>query len=576
MNYKRKRQVMEVIKQLQQQLDTLSLIEKSLSEQSQRTNEVDELVTGIDEKSSDLFGKCNVILKKKKEQQNTLEAINKEIRYYDAFDELARAISNPKSIDFYSAQFKNVYLEISDCIDYFQMKKTDSVCYNYFLRYQQLKSKALNYLSVFVKKQIDVMHQSCKTLPVLPLSQFTTSTLYESQVSANFSTLIDILKLKNGILESSYLDECVKHYIAIRKALLLPYVSKLLTTLEQINPNASVVTREGGIYLFTIFYKEGKLFRSLFSQDSQALKVVLGEVFEVYSTYVSTLCYSCHDLGVLCTALTYLRDEQILYRLPHSKLVALPEYAPFQACVETLISLISERLLHVSLLLVNTLIANYSPQTSDLDYPNIFKTSSISDLPFRLVLYPPTANTLTLLSNLHFALDPKPFSEVASTAVISCVDAVLRASKMVCPDKQFDGKLFAIRNLCILRDQIVPFTCVDDSLRKVESAIQELSGEVCNEILKILCPTGVESLRKIGEKLDGVDSQILQEVNTSIPRVKDILLLFNVYLHQVHQKELIEIFKARILYFSHKLAVILRKEEFEKQFVEGVSVVFTE
>ncbi|GAB1223896.1 hypothetical protein ENUP19_0164G0003 [Entamoeba nuttalli] len=570
---------MEIILQLKNQLDNLSIIEKSLNEQNEKINEIDGIVNGIDSKSNELFSQCNEILKKKNKEEEVLKKVEKEIRYYEAFDRLSLVINNPKTINFYSNQFKECYIEINECIEYFYNKKNDVECYTYLLKYQQLKSKILNYLSIFIKKQIDDLHQECSTIPVLPLNQFTKSVLYKSQITTEFKELIKILEIRKGILESSYLDECIKHYLNIRKNLLMPYISKLLITLQQINPFICDVTREAGIYLFIIFYKEGKLFRTLFNQDCQALKIMFSSLFDIYSSFISTLCYKCHDIGILCNAITYLKDEQILYRLPHSKLIQLPEYSIFNFCVNELVTNISERLVYLSLNLINNLIASFHPSKNDLNYPAIFSNSNVQDLPFKLVLYPPTTNTLTLLSKLHFSLSNELFSQIANTAINACVDSILHAIPQIPSNNELDGKLFALRNLCILRDQIIPFTEVDTSLRKVETKVQELCGEICNYFLKTFCPSGLQVLRdfvfddKSQNEIKVIQSQIIEELVHNSINSKEDLNILHVYLHQVHLKELLEILKARIVYFAHKLTILFRDQDFEKRFLEAAKPI---
>ncbi|KAL7711703.1 Conserved oligomeric Golgi complex subunit 3 [Entamoeba marina] len=542
---------MQVVEQLQHQLDVLCLIEKSFSEQTEKIGEIDELVGTIDQKSSDLFGKCNVILKKKNTVERDLDGVRKELRYFEAFDDLSMKMSNPKSIDLYSSEFKKEFNEISQCIEYFHLRKTDSTCYTYLLKYQQLKSKILSFLSIFIKKQIDSLHSNCKSLPVLPLAQFTVSALYPSPVPNQFASLIQLLRSTT------------------EKSILVPYTKRFILALEQINSHPSVMTKEGGAYLFTIFYKEGKQFKELFNQEYHAFNMMLSEIFDVYSNRILELCYQCHDISILCLALTYLRDDQTLYRLPLSKLKRIPEYPTFASCAESLALDISERLLHLSLVLVNNLIVSFVPTQNDLDYPAIFTSAHVADLPFKLVLFPPVANTLTLLSKLHFALTKQSFSDIACTAVTACVDIVISTIDKIGESGSVDGKLFALRNLCILRDQIVPFEDIEVALRKVEATVQELCGDICNSLLRIVAPKGVELLRSATQN-EEIEKTLFNEYKNGINNYNDWISKINIYLHQVHAKELIEIFKARIVYFAHKLSVFVNDEGFEKKYLDMV------
>ena len=538
-------------------------------------------------------------MKRKNEEEKRLEEINNEIRYYDAFNELALKFNNPKTIEYQSNEFEEDYKEICKCIEYFQERKNDVVNYTYLIKYQQLKSKILSYLSIYIKKEIESLHMNVQMKQVLPLKDFTHCELYvntDENVTTNknvmkvneINDIITSINSTKGIIESSYIYEIIKYYINIRKNILIPYVNKLLNTLHQINPSISDIAREGGIYLFIIFYKESKQFKMIFNEEYQSFKMMLNEIFDVYKNYVTLLSHKCNDISNLCSTITYLKDEQIIYRLPHSKLLKLSEYLIFDFCLKELITNVSERLVYIALQLINRLIVGFKPSQNDLNYPEIFKTSNISDLPFKLVLFPPTTTTLTLLSKLHFTLNEESFSQIGNNAIKSCIDIIMKWSKDIKGTakktkemkENIDGKLFALRNLMILRDQIMPFKEITESINHIEMITQELVGEVCNYFLKILTPNGIQTSREVnitanGNEIVKMKKNIINEVKLNINVIKEELKILSVYLHQSHQKELIEIFKARIIFLSRKLSLLFNKdEEFEKEFNDLMNLIF--
>ena len=211
----------KLIQELENQIQKLSIIETSITQQTSKINEIDSIINGIDVKSTELFERCNEILKRKNEEEKRLEEINREIRYYDAFNELAIKFTNPKSIEYQSKEFEEDYKEICRCIEYFQERKNDVVNYTYLLKYQQLKSKILSYLSIYIKKQIEYLHMNVQLKNVVPLKDFTQSDLYinsEDMSNPNPNINKNALKLKEineiitsinstkGIIESSYFD----------------------------------------------------------------------------------------------------------------------------------------------------------------------------------------------------------------------------------------------------------------------------------------------------------------------------------------------------------------------------------
>ena len=72
--------------------------------------------------------------------------------------------------------------------------------------------------------------------------------------------------------------------------------------------------------------------------------------------------------------------------------------------------------------------------------------------------YPPLQSTLSCLAALYRSLDSRTFSGLAQEAVQICSASILAASRTIMSrTSSFDGQLFAIKHLLILREQISPF-----------------------------------------------------------------------------------------------------------------------
>ncbi len=80
--------------------------------------------------------------------------------------------------------------------------------------------------------------------------------------------------------------------------------------------------------------------------------------------------------------------------------------------------------------------------------------------------YPPVRRTLVCLSKLYRCLEREIFQGLSQEALVACMDSVARAANQISSQKTaMDGRLFQIKHLLILREQIAPFH-VDLSVRE--------------------------------------------------------------------------------------------------------------
>lgn len=87
--------------------------------------------------------------------------------------------------------------------------------------------------------------------------------------------------------------------------------------------------------------------------------------------------------------------------------------------------------------------------------------------------YPTVKRTLVCLSRLYFCLDRQTFQGLAQEALAVCVETIDSAAEKISTTKSVvDGKLFQIKHLLILREQIAPF--------QVDFTVKELTLDFSN------------------------------------------------------------------------------------------------
>ena len=96
----------------------------------------------------------------------------------------------------------------------------------------------------------------------------------------------------------------------------------------------------------------------------------------------------------------------------------------------------------------------------------IAEDSAIKDSPADIhgMWYPTVRRTLMCLSKLYRSVEKEIFQEVSHEALKACIGSIVYASGMIQAKKTaFDGQLFLIKHLLILREQITPFNIIHSS-----------------------------------------------------------------------------------------------------------------
>jgi len=112
-------------------------------------------------------------------------------------------------------------------------------------------------------------------------------------------------------------------------------------------------------------------------------------------------------------------------------------------------------------------IIGFYPAAADLDYPlklNVGDVGSIRDLStlmpykrYNLSWYPTLERSLVCISKLYQTIDTGIFENISTEIIQECTESLLRASTIISAKSPLDGKLFLIRHLLILREEISPF-----------------------------------------------------------------------------------------------------------------------
>ena len=149
--------------------------------------------------------------------------------------------------------------------------------------------------------------------------------------------------------------------------------------------------------------------------------------------------------------------------------------------------------------------------------------------------YPTVRRTLMCLSKLFRSVEKEIFQEVSHEALKACIGSIVYASGMIQSKKTpFDGQLFLIKHLLILREQITPFNIIQSSSetaldfsnlwneRRISiPEVKELQLDYRREVDRLLKATCEAFIRESAH-------QIVGPLSTAILKVPS-LFVYNTY-----------------------------------------------
>lgn len=267
-------------------------------------------------------------------------------------------------------------------------------------------------------------------------------------------------------------------------------------------------------FLVHICQDEHRLFYQFFSvQSSQLTSYMEGLCMILYDSIRPFIVHINH-LETLAEICSILRVEMLDEHVAQN-----PEaLEAFGQAIQQMLEDVQERLIFRAHLYLQTDIQQYNPSAGDLAYPEKLEMMesialSLQDQPLKRadsrssmlsiasveveqhfksrtgnspadlhgMWYPTVRRTLVCLSRLYRCVDRPIFQGLSQEALSYCIQSLANAAQSITANKSnIDGKLFEIKHLLILREQIAPFrvdfTMKETSLdfSKVKTAAYEL------------------------------------------------------------------------------------------------------
>ncbi|XP_044261076.1 conserved oligomeric Golgi complex subunit 3 [Tribolium madens] len=436
----------------------------------------------------------------------------------------------------------------------------------YKMKYESLLVNALNKIyravsTVIVEATKQVLDPDSKT-NVVPLH----SNSAESMDSAfalyygKFQSAATKIKLILSHLEEkstkneqyqNIISDCQKFYVSQRLPILSTAVSKALAELkEKYRTDYSILFRSCGLFVMKTCQDEANCYHYFFNEYSSEfndyLRVLCQHLYDALRPSLITI----NHVEVLSELCGILQKEMLV-----EKTLNNDHLSKYVEVLQQLLQDAEERLVFRTNIFFQHDLLSYNPSPGDLAYPEKLEQmenitlelqdartdsrSSVASLESQEVAsinsnnplghfrsytgnspadlhgmwYPTVKRTLVILSRLYFCLDRETFQGLAQEALLICIQTVQQAANLISARKsEIDGRLFQIKHLLIIREQIAPF--------QVDFTVKEMSLDFSN-----VQKAAVELLNHRDKLFTfGSNNALLEFLLEGTPRVREYLV----------------------------------------------------
>ncbi|KAI9437455.1 Sec34-like family-domain-containing protein [Lactarius indigo] len=410
-------------------------------------------------------------------------AIGTTLEYFLELEHATRLLNHPGESLVLQTDFLYMVERVDICIEFLKSHRNYKEAEIYLLRFQQCMTRAMTLIKMYFVGSLRALTQDVSRRL---FEQDVSDTAQMHLLYTRFTTVSGQVSPLLGELErrarahpdelGALLSECHAAYFSARKNLLVSRLTEQIRGLDPTRTELVELTRAGCSYLKQICTEEFDLYRTFFSSGKERLY-----------QYLETLCDYLYDdlrprilheprLTVLCEVCTVLQALMVLDQSIDDEIDEDGESDELgRLHIRQLLQMVLQdaqtRLFFKAQSVIQSEIRYYTPTAQDLAYPDklvatqgtptgyeirekqstsrLFEGAGLNQ---RETWFPTVSKTVWVLSQLHDFVQPAIFNDLAQEAVSLCRASLLNAADSLGTKSAFDGQLFLVRHLLILRD----------------------------------------------------------------------------------------------------------------------------
>ena len=490
---------------LEQYIKMCDVLLESADQSQEYFNSLKDNYRSIVGRRQTLQDECSQLASEKKRLLQFVQVLNEKLENFEELETIMQGFPGGLSkVD--KVGFIPMLKRLDDCSSFIDAHPQYTAYSTYAVKCSQLRSRALSRVRshvfatlrtavTLVRQHHNVEDKNSTDDSALSSEGLITPVFYVKFRSAisNLRPLmveVDSRTRLGGVTSNKkeyaqVISDCRAIYCEQRTALILDFV-KLRISEYSTEVSLSAFIRAGCAYFLQVCRAERELFESAFPLESSDIVSSMWTLMEPIGAALHDAIrpryIALNDVYFLAELVDLLSEEVMEEQLgKHGETGDVMR--PF---VQALLGDIRERLVFRAQSFIKEEVEDYRPTNADLDYPGKLENASssgmLSDMDeadasvvpedyadqslkstrergkSRQHWYPPLQSTLSCLAMLYRSLDSRTFSGLAQEAVHICSDSIQMASRMIMSRRSnFDGQLFAIKHLLVLREQISPF-----------------------------------------------------------------------------------------------------------------------
>ncbi|CAG9537962.1 unnamed protein product [Cercopithifilaria johnstoni] len=502
---------------------SIDLLKEHYDKCIELVNELRSNYEVVTERTSSLHNACDRMMAHQTQIAAGAEQIRANLYYYTQYESIIKKLNTGK-FSITGQVFTQILSTIDECLrflsDHIHYKDSET----YITKYQQCLSKAMTVIRMGVMADLEASHNAVKDRNMKldidnrqsGYSDDDTFALLYGVFAARSSSVRSAL----NVAEQHFRDvaefqlmvaDCQQAYFKIRYEMLEPVIRSTIDELRRTHDNSScALTRNGCAFLLRLCDDEFRLYKQFFTVDGATL----------FDDFIESLCRVFYDilrpiiihnshLETLTELCTILKVEMIKERcglmqsvmslkqltsntsaeassLSYAEYMVNPRNG-FVRVMTELVGDVVERIVYRTSLYAQSDIAEFTPSSGDLAYPeklemmkeiekehildkdNINATSPTSAINLYCLWYPTVRRTVLSLSKLFKCLEPLVFQSIARELLTACCQSLedageqirSRDTEKISRTRRFlDAELFIVKHLLILREQTSPYRVI--------------------------------------------------------------------------------------------------------------------
>lgn len=483
----------------------------------------------VNTKTSSLNEASENLIREQRQLSEISDDIKFRLKHFTQSDHLIQRLQNP-TFSPANEQFVEIINSIDECMDYLKENPSFKESAIFLVKYRQCLLKAIQMIKNYVthalqtatdqvlnpktgaKEQFKIGDKTSEAAFALFYGKFQSSSIRIK----NVIKLVECRYEKNSEYDN-LLSELHQFYLSQRALIMSSGVENAIKDLcgKHKGDHCSLF-RASCTFLVHICQDEHRLFYEFFNVQSYELTTYMQGLCTILYDSIRPFIIHINHLETLAEICSILRVEMLDEHVAHN-----PEaLEAFGRTIQQMLEDVQERLVFRAHLYLQTDIQQYNPSGGDLAYPeklemmeSIALSLQESHMPMKRsdsrssmlsitsteveqhyksrtgnspadlhgMWFPTVRRTLVCLSRLYRCVNRNVFQGLSQEALSYCIQSLASAGLSIAANKSsIDGKLFEIKHLLILREQIAPFrvdfTMKETSLdfSKVKTAAYEL------------------------------------------------------------------------------------------------------